>query len=152
MKAVNQLTDDGRFILTLIKTEDLLLKVLKQIKFEDIQNVNMIKLFQHICSQNFNKVVAKVFAHYNDKHTEYFELMLFPNEKDGNNALMEAAISESKGVLLSLLGFFSISSQANKYLDKVLHLENKKNQTVLKIITSHGQEIQFYQVVTNLIS
>jgi hypothetical protein len=152
VKAVNQLTDDGRFILTLIKTEDLLLKVLEQIKFEDIETANMITLFQHICSQNFNEVVAKVFAHYNDKHPEYFELMLFRNEKDRNNALMEAAISESKEVLLSLLGFVSISSQANKYLHEVLHLKNKKKQTVLKIITSHGQEIQFYQVATNLIS
>ena len=144
--------DVSLFIWTLIKTEDFLLKVLEQIKFEDIESANMTTLFQHICSQNFNEVVAKVLAHYNDKHPEYFELMLFRNKKDGNNALMKAAISESKGVLLSLLGFVSISSQANKYLDKVLHLRNKKKQTVLKIITSHGQEFQFYQVATNLIS
>jgi hypothetical protein len=146
VNAINQSKKDGSFLLTLKDTEDFILTNLEQIQFEDIQNANMITLFQRICSSNFNQVLAKIFAHYNDRHDDYFELMLSQNEEDGNNALMKAAISKNEGVLMSLLGFVSISNHKDKYLERVLHLKNKNHQTVLKIIASQGQGIQFYQV------
>ena len=148
MTAVNQLAKDGSSPLSLIKTEGLLLSALKQIAFEEIQNVNMIQLFQQICSRDFKGVLAQAISHYSDKHANYFELMLSQNEGDGNNALMKAAISKSEGVLMSLLGFVSSSNQAETHLDQILHLKNAENQTVLKILISQGQDFQFYQVIT----
>jgi hypothetical protein len=148
VNAVNHQNIDGSFLLTLRHTEDFILTNLAQIQFEDIQDANVITLFQLACSQKFNQVLAKVLANYKDN----FDLMLSQHERDGNNALMEAAISKSEEILFSLIGFVSISDQTDTYLGKVLHQKNDKEQTVLKIITSHGQDLQFYQVTKYLFS
>ena len=143
-KIFDILNDPNGTPLTKIFDEDFLKTVLSDHSERKFCLETLKVVLWHICKNNFNQAFHRIKESISQD--EFLNIIMLEDD-DLNNSSMMAAKEASDMVLMSLLTTLVYSTDDMDTKDKYLHHKNKSEETLLKIIISHGDTLSTHRDV-----